>query len=151
VADPATTRGLFEHAAGDPPASPSVDRLRETGADLVDQIEQPLREQLRQATERQAELQRQLRTYELLAEYGLPLPGSSRAGDSQVTSPAFLATLAEATDEAALEERIADRAAAVLAEQPGGRSRVVSREQPLPWPVALGVESAQEFAAVLRG
>ena len=128
VADPATTEGLFEAKTQKPaPTTPdshessleslTLEQLSLARPDLLEQVATPIQEalqaKLKQAGEQIAQLQRQGRIVELLTRYGLPLPGSEHSQEQRVTSKAFVATLAEATTDEALEARIADRAAVV--------------------------------------
>lgn len=143
VADPATTRGLFEQTSNETPLleSLTVEQLSSQRADLVEAIERPLVEQI-------ALLKRRVRIADLLAEHNLPLPGAKHA--DRVTTPAFLETLLGAANEEALEALVADRAALVRSAT-SSSSPVVSREQRwLPGDSRRGAESAKEFAASLR-
>ncbi len=125
VADPATTRGLFEDAGA---RSQVVEQLDTARGEI-------------------AKLGRRLRIFELLAEHGLPLPG---AGDAdRVVSRAFLETLTQARSDDALVSLVADRAALVR-EADRDVQPIESREQrwfdePREMPT-----SAREFAAALR-
>jgi hypothetical protein len=126
VADPATTRGLFEHAGDGSQISEQLDAAR-------GEIER---------------LERRLRIVELLAEHGLPLPGSR---DSQrVVSEAFVQMLSEAKTDEALAALVADRAALVC-ETRSRTQPIESREQRW-FDESRGdsVRSAEEFAASLR-
>ncbi len=120
VADPATTSGLFEQ------------RSEES---LVDQ-------QLQEARQQIARLERQLKIAQLLAEHSLPLPVAN--DDQQLISPAFFQSLEEAADEKQLAALVADRAAIV-------RQPVVSREQRwLEDKKSRTPATAEEFAAAVR-
>ncbi len=130
VADPATTRGLFEHTASEDP------------------VAGPLAAQLTAARQQVATLARRVRIFERLAEHGLPLPGTRDA--ERVVSATFLASLVEAETDELLASLIADRAALVR-ESTIRPSAMASREQY--WfgerePDAPA--SAKEFAAALR-
>lgn len=131
VADPATTRGLFEHDE-----SAIRQQLKRSEAALSE------------AQQRIHRLERELRIYDLLAEHGLPLPGSSNPADRATTSDAFVATLAEATDDELLERLIVDRKRAV-----GSRRSLqpTSREQHAgEFTEAFStIGSAKEFAAAV--
>ncbi|QDU54321.1 hypothetical protein [Aeoliella mucimassa] len=126
VADPATTRGLFES---------NTTESKNTEAKT---IEATLREQV-------ARLKRELRIVELLAKHGLPLP--SAGAINPAVSPAFLESLTTAKDEPTLEALVADRAA--LVRQPLG-TPVTSREQHWFTDTRGQQETAAEFAAALR-
>ncbi|WP_425396706.1 hypothetical protein [Aeoliella sp.] len=143
VADPATTRGLFEQTAGETQLleSLTVEQLSSHRADLVEAIERPLVEQL-------ALLRRRVRIAELLAEHNLPLPGAQHA--ERVTTAAFLETLLHASSDEKLETLIADRAALVRSAT-SHAGPVVSREQHwLPTDSHRKSESPKEYAASLR-
>lgn len=149
VADPATTRGLFE-AAGGPTQlleKLTLDQLTQARSDLLQSIREPLESQLQEAQRQIAKLNRQVRIAELLTAHGLPMPG---AHDSQsVTTSAFIETLQAAADERALEALVADRAA--LARQSADRQHAAkSREQRWLGDHAGSVASPKEFAASLR-
>jgi hypothetical protein len=143
VADPATTRGLFEQT--EPNAlmfeSLSLEQLAIERPDLVEAIERPLAQQLEFA-------KRRIRIAELLAEHGLPFPGTDKA--ERVTTPAFVEQLLTASSDDVLEALVADRAA--LVEGFANRPTVVtSREQR--WATndrEPSSETAKEFAASLR-
>lgn len=125
VADPATTRGLFEHDAGH---------------------QMQLSEQLDAARGEIARLERRLVIFELLAEHGLPLPGTPNA--ERAVSGEFLDVLATAGDESAVRALVADRAALV---REAGASQVESREQRwLDDERSQSPATAEEFAAAVR-
>lgn len=144
VADPATTRGLFEQQQ--PPIeqprffeSLTLESLRAARPDLIEAACGELRTQ-------QQRLERRLRIAELLAEQGLPLPGR----DAAITSDAFVATLLEAENDQVLRARIADRAALVRAGRTSNLAE--SREQS---PLGLtdhreACPTAKAFAEALR-
>ncbi|MCO6045757.1 hypothetical protein NG895_17810 [Aeoliella sp. ICT_H6.2] len=143
VADPATTRGLFEHTAANAQLleSLTVERLSSERADLVEAIERPLVEQL-------ALLKRRVRIAELLAEHNLPLPGARHA--ERVTTPAFLDTLISAASEEVLETLVADRAALARSATGGYRPIVAREQQWLAGEPRRPAETAEQFAASLR-
>ncbi len=151
VADPATTQGLFEQATVELPMleSVTIEELTVTRPDLVDAISLPLREQIEQSDERLHEWQRRVRIMELLSEHGLPIPGSTDPDSQRLTSDAFVTTLLEAASDEVLEERIADRAAAVRSLEKGApvssrEQRAISSNCRLPV-----LESAADFAAAI--
>lgn len=126
VADPATTRGLFEQSEG--------------------QLES-LVEQLASARSKIAALERRIRVLQLLAEHELRLPGSRDT--ERAVSPAFMNMLLAAASEEALEALVADRATLVSRSQ--APTTVVAREQQyLPTTEQPRMQSAKEFAASLR-
>lgn len=147
VADPATTRGLFEQEEVDsgqgtviseetaaPSALATDDRL------LATQIHaelSTLREQL-------ATYKRQERIRDLLLEHDLPLPHDRDPQSRRITSPAFLEALEATTDDATLKKLVADRAAAVRRDP---QSFARSREQS---PPAKPISTAADFARAIK-
>lgn len=126
VADPATTRGLFEQTEGD-----LAHRTEELAA----------------ARGKIAGLERRIRVLQLLSEHELRLPGSRDAG--RAVSPAFMNVLLEATSDEALEALVADRAA--LVSRTVDSPAVIAREQQyLPTGATAKTQSAKEFATALR-
>lgn len=109
VADPATTRGLFEGVT----PKLTLESQREHHGALIESIEAPLRERIDELAHREERLQRQVFILETLSRYDLPLPSAGSAEAERITSPSFLATLYEAQSNAVVERRIADRADAV--------------------------------------
>jgi len=142
VADPATTRGLFEsaeHAAGTGSgpreagglaqpvalAEVTVEMLKKQRPDLVETI---LQEQSAALSALEAELQRlraaealeekKRRVRQLLDEYELPNPEAAEGWAKALLSPRFLESLLAAADEEAMRRLLEERAAiarAVLA------------------------------------
>ncbi|MCX7425361.1 MAG: hypothetical protein NTW96_07010 [Planctomycetia bacterium] len=124
VADPATTRGLFESAgdAGDADAAPTlaeatVEHLRRHRADLVEAIvSEPTAEieRLRAEVERlrlaEAMAQKNRLVRRLLSEAELPDPDSGGPWARSIVSRRFIETLLAAPDEAAILELIEERA-----------------------------------------
>ncbi len=142
VADPATTRGLFESTT--PLASMTLAELTEARPDLVEQLREG-------AACKERELARRVRIAELLSEYGLPMPGGRDARHQRLTSATFVESLIEAATEEIVEARIADRAALVETCRTTGRPTVAVREQePLGGREAAGEATAEEFAASLK-
>jgi len=144
VADPATTRGLFEQV--DRPLT--VASLREYHGALVESIEAPLRERVDELANRETRLKRQVYILETLSRFGLPLPTERGAEAERITSIEFLATLYEASSNSIVESRIADRAEALRIE-----TEAASMEQTLlPGPTDdnIAESTAQFVAAVLR-
>lgn len=126
VADPATTRGLFE-GTGEPTSGPredppllaeaTVDDLRRYRVDLVDTL---LREQGAEFESAREELDR-LRALEtarrkraamtrLLQKHGLPDPEEADGWDRAVVSEQFVESLLAAPDETAMSRLIEERA-----------------------------------------
>jgi hypothetical protein len=142
VADPATTRGLFESAqdgaaTGSDPheaggsaqpvalAEATLQTLKEQRPDLVEMI---LQEQSTAAGGLKAELERlraaeavqekKRRVRQMLREYELPDPDAAEGWARSLVSPRFLESLLAAADEQAMRRIVEDRAAlarAVLA------------------------------------
>jgi hypothetical protein len=125
VADPATTRGLFE-SNGDTVAAENV-RLREELAET--------RRELDELKSRRAVDDRRSLVKRLLAEHRLPDPDSADANGQALVSPAFLETVFAAPDEAAMRRLMEDRAWLVrqalggLGQGNWGHGKPVAREQ----------------------
>jgi hypothetical protein len=145
VADPATTRGLYEHAAGresrvesqgpDAPAldlaldsrlltldSLTLDQLREHRPDLVAELQEAYDTQLEQLRARLDEMaaeervsRRRERIAQLLEHYELPNPAADVADRSGLVTPQFMETLLRAADDRAVERLIEQRAGLVRA------------------------------------
>lgn len=177
VADPATTRGLFEQQRdgqreGDRVAAPGIgwdqltlEELQLHRPDLVRELEQAqetqleeVRGQLDQAAAREAAAQRRERIRELLLEHDLPLPQSKDNGARRIVSEQFLQTLVSASTDDMVRRLVEERAALVHSARDwhgeNGRSgrRPVSRDQTA---LALGtngnqVHTAEQFAAAIR-
>jgi hypothetical protein len=148
VADPATTRGLFETqaAAGAPrPASPFPPglTLEQLGRDYPELVEAIGREQAAEIRRLQGEVERlsvlEARTArrelvrQLLREFHLPDPDADDRQAGSITSRRFIETLLAAPDEAAMRAMVEERAALVraLGGARGGESSLkpVSRDQ----------------------
>jgi hypothetical protein len=178
VADPATTRGLFEQTdrttsdddtVGDPTViawdALSIDEIRLRRPELLQEIEQAhaaelqqVQLQLDQAMAREAASRRRERIVELLQEHALPLPGSGTEASRQIVSEQFLQTLVGAADDEAVRRLVEERAALVRsasrwnAEHGRIGARPTSRDQ---FSIAGGangkVRDAKEFAAAISG
>jgi hypothetical protein len=132
VADPATTRGLFESVAApdgaaappaaDPPppvpwAELTIEELKRRRPDLVEVI---VREQAEALGGLRAEIDRlratevlrgkDLRARQLLHEYGLPHPDTAEGWEKSLVSPWFLESLMAAPDDEAMRAIVEDRA-----------------------------------------
>jgi hypothetical protein len=169
VADPATTRGLFEAASaatGSIESSASnaerlaeltIEQLREQRPDLVRAIEGPLEEQLRSLAAQidrvnveEAARQKRALGYRLLAEFTLPSPEADDAWSRAIVSPTFFEALLAAPDEPAMRRIVEDRARLVHSARNGSSSRVgsglpVSRDQQLVEGARSRVMDAAEF------
>lgn len=143
VADPATTRSLYESAeqVGFELAGLSLDALRAARPDLVEAIRGEasaellaVREELDQARTREAARCRHDAAIALLRQFQLPDPQPSEQGGGAIVSEQFFDSLLAAPDEPAMRQLVEERAAMVAAARrfgPAGgtASRPVSREQ----------------------
>lgn len=151
VADPATTRSLYESAAAvkaepddqirEQLAGLSLEGLRAARPDLVDAIRAEaaaegiaIREELDCLQAREAERERRAAAIDLLKEFNLPDPESADEGARAMVSELFFETLLAAPDEPAMRRLVEERsemiAAARRLDAAGWRqSRPVSREQ----------------------
>jgi hypothetical protein len=148
VADPATTRGLFESAEGDRTASPdltadrvkplTLDDLKREYPELVESIgrEQAaelsrLREEVERLTALEAGHRKRGVARRLLREFGLPDPETAEPLAEAVCSARFLDSLLAAPDERAMRELVEERSRLVrtLAGREGAASRPQSRDQ----------------------
>ena len=174
VADPATTRGLFESAAAstdvvvpstavDGLSELTLEQLREERCDLVRAIEAPLHDQLRKLSDQfdrvqfeEAARQKRELGHRLLAEYALPSPEADDAWSRAIVSPAFFEALMAAPDESAMRRMVEDRARLVQSARSGSSSRSgsglpVSRDQQLVEGARSRVMDAAEFARSITG
>ena len=141
VADPATTRGLFEQAAAAPLAGLTLEQLKARRPDLVEAIVQ---EQADRLSQLQADMERlqasetlhqkQALARRLLAEFDLPDPETAQGSGRSVVSRVFLESVLAAADERAMREIIEDRARLVHAagrhDPPArGSARPLARDQ----------------------
>lgn len=137
VADPATTRGLFE-SAGTPsdswPGRPAAaDSNGPTAAEGQAEVER-LREELARAREELAARLRADGARRLLAEHGLPDLQSNDPLDRAIVSPLFFDSLLACGDDRGRRALVEDRARLVraLRGQAGGSGQPVARD---PWTV----------------
>ncbi len=176
VADPATTSGLFEHAADQAHEGRerrpfawdalALDELRRHRPDLVREIEESasaelesLRRELDTAAAREALEKRRARIAQLLEEHELPPPGAAGESISPLVSERFMQTLVSAPDDETLVRLVEERAQLVrwarsLADSPRGRrTRPTSRDQleVVARERAPRVNSGKELAALVRG
>lgn len=132
VADPATTRGLFEAEAGVSLAQANgsgdgagtlrmseltVDALTEHRPDLIETLREEQRSELARLREEVARLraaeaqhEKQQLIRRVLAEFGLPNIDSAEGRAKSVLSTCFLESLQSAPDETAVRELVRDRA-----------------------------------------
>lgn len=128
VADPATTRGLFEqlqHAGQVPWSELSAGRLREHRPDLVEDLLRSLREELSAARAdvdqlrlKEAAQERERHIRSLLREHGLPEPETDTPWAQALVGESFWRSLLTAPDEATIARQILERAQ--LLERMGG-------------------------------
>lgn len=175
VADPATTRGLFEHAADVERQSDdrpefcwdelTLDQIQLHRPDLMQEWRQAhesqleeIRQQLEELAVREATAGRRERITQLLLEHNLPLPQSESDSVKRLVSDQFIQTLMNASSDEALRRLVEERAALVRSARSwnGGNGRVgrrpVSRDQTS---LVFGgnenrVSGAAEFAAAIR-
>jgi hypothetical protein len=151
VADPATTRGLFEAAGADvlpdAPVRPpglgglSVEALRRHRPDLVESIEaeaaaecQSLRQEVERLRGQSADYRRRETVRRLLREHHLPEPDDDGPLARAITGPAFVEALLGAESEEAIRAMVEERARLVHALRPRaawGDGRPTARDQRL--------------------
>lgn len=148
VADPATTRGLYESAATQGPAAAAclvegarqwtLEQLRAQRPDLVAAIEAEATAALRSEVDRlracEAAHARRATIARLLKEYRLPDPQALDDATRPMVSDLFMESLLAAPDERSMRALVQERAEVIAAAQKldgatAGRSRPLSREQ----------------------
>jgi hypothetical protein len=147
VADPATTRGLFEamspgsatsNRSGFEWSSLTLEQLEAHRPDLVSTARRDESNKLRQLQEELDGLRlehgvqvRRERALRLLAEYKLPAPGSTDELAQAIVSPAWFESLVMAESEQAMRAMLAERAELVsaLGRRAAAASHPISREQ----------------------
>lgn len=166
VADPATTRGLFESAGGteatevDPIAELTLESLRQRRPELVEAIVREtadelarLREDVSRYEAAEALRHKQARARQLLKEFHLPDPDRAQGWAKVLVSPRFFQTLLESPDEEAMRQIVEDRAAlarsmaALAPPERFAEARPLSRDQ-----LALdlaGPQDAKAFVAAI--
>ncbi|MDY0165916.1 MAG: hypothetical protein RBS80_05185 [Thermoguttaceae bacterium] len=154
VADPATTRGLFEGgAAGGAPcdlASLSVELLAEHRADLVEAIRAEAAGELQRLREELDRMQRRETARGMLAEFGLPSPDHPSPAARAVTSPEFFESLVAADGEASMRALVEERARLVRSLDGGTGTGAQSRDQLLVESLFRPLD-AKTFAAAITG
>ncbi len=154
VADPATTRGLFEAAgnaavpaepaAGPPPPSElTVEALRQRRPDLIEAVVQEataetarLRAELDRLEAAEAVRQKQRRVRQLLKEHHLPDPERAEGWSRLLVSESFLQVLMQSASEDVMRQLVEERAAlarGVALASPADPARPLSQD-----PLALG-------------
>jgi len=123
VADPATTRGLFESQVAqnaDRLAELTLEQLKNDRPDLVEAVQQEqlseqqhLQEEVEQLRIREAAHQRRQAAVAMLAQAGLPNPDSSDAWSQAIVGEQFMQSLISATNEAEMRRLVEDRARVV--------------------------------------
>jgi hypothetical protein len=150
VADPATTRGLFESQAadasppaGDGPAPLTVEDLKREHPQLVEALCEPqaaevrrLEAEVARLTEAESLHRKREHVRRLLREFHLPEADSTDPQAAAVTSPRFVESLLAAPDPRAMRELVEERARLVHslggdAAHAAGCGRPVSRDQHL--------------------
>jgi len=143
VADPATTRGLFESQGVEPDARPAgqpteegtsslgeltVEQLRQHRPDLVGAlVAEPaeriaaLEAEIDRLEASEAAGQRRLLVRRLLGEFHLPDPDTAEGPARSIVSQVFLEALMTAPDEAAVRALVEERACLVRGVQAAGR------------------------------
>jgi len=144
VADPATTRGLFEShhgvdgtiAAGKAAAGPTLETLKRDCPQLVEQIQAEQADELKRLSAEVARLEgleaagrRRETIRRLLREFRLPDPDDQRPGAQSVTSRRFIEALMAAGGEREIRELIEERAALVRGLQ--GNAKPLARDRHL--------------------
>lgn len=141
VADPATTRGLFESddsAQGDQLLeSLTLEQLREKRPDLTEQLladsqkqVNQLQEELEQLRSAEVDHKKQETVQALLAEFGLSENGSPETWKRHVVTESFVDSLLQIDDEATMRQMIQERVQlARNVAGSGGKNRPISREQ----------------------
>ncbi len=139
VADPATTRGLFESASETDTAAPvatgtanplTLDDLQRDYPDLLESIRQQqaaeisrLQQEIERLTAREAIHHNRSMARRLLAECGLPDPDASEPWAKAVVSERFLELLLAAPDEQAMRVLVEERARLVRTLAGSGATR----------------------------
>jgi hypothetical protein len=159
VADPATTRSLFESAdAAGVLESLTAEELRRLRPDLVETLLEEQAGETRRLNDELARLriehaaaERYALISRLLHEQGLPAIEASDRWSQAVISPSFLAELQHAPDETAVRALVEERTRLVAEARRGtplsGKPR--SREQGVA--EAGGVRDGKTFARLVRG
>jgi hypothetical protein len=144
VADPATTRGLFEATSASPAAWAELDveSLRRHRPDLVEALGAAPQEELARLREevgrlRAVEATQKKRTVmgRLLREFELPNPETDHPEEKLIVSEAFVESLLQTPDELAMRQLVEERSRLVHALRrsrvAGGGGRPTSRDQNL--------------------
>ncbi len=145
VADPATTRGLFEGTDGTPSPETqqqvleglTVQQLRQHRPELIQEVLaeqdgelQRLRAELQQLEEAEMARQQRAQMKRLLSEFQLPDPDSRDPKARAIVGPRFVDQLLASPDQQAMRELVEERARLVRASG-GGTPQVMSAGSPL--------------------
>ena len=140
VADPATTRGLFE-SSGASPARPrlGLDDLKRDYPELVEALSatqdvelERLRTEIRRLSALESAQEKQRDVRELLREFHLPEPDAADPQGKAITSRQFVESLLAAPDRQTMRSMVEERAALVrtlVAPAFGTSGKPVSRDQ----------------------
>jgi hypothetical protein len=136
VADPATTRGLFEAAATEPAKRLSVDNLKREYPELIESIDREqaaevsrLRQEVERLTALEAAHQKRGVARRMLREFGLPDPEKAEPLAGSVCSERFIESLLAANNEGAMRELVEERARLVRALSGQAASRSAAQPQ----------------------
>lgn len=178
VADPATTSGLYEHAAGTnsekravAATSPgawdelTLAQLHQHRPDLVREVQwayesqlEHVRSELDAMVAREKATRRRELILEVLQQNDLPLPTSDGALDGCLISPEFVETLMRAADDETVRQLVEERAELVRSAWRWSNERRPPDRQPRSrdqMALAAGtnghIGNAAEFAAAIRG
>ncbi|HEX4415164.1 MAG TPA: hypothetical protein VH107_16140 [Lacipirellulaceae bacterium] len=154
VADPATTSGLYEHAASEEHAAEAIESVNDvlTGAgidsitleqlrrdrpELITEIEQAYDVQLDQVRHRLDEMlaqeaasRRRERILQLLQEFELPLPSAKEGPAKRIVSDEFMRSLMQAPTDADVRSLVEVRAALVQSASGWTNGRTVPDRRP---------------------
>ncbi len=145
VADPATTRGLFENAAGGDPSGDentrpelTVEDLRQDHPELVEQLcrnqadeLKRLRDEVERLTDGETSHRKQALIRQVLRECHLPDPESDDPQARAIVSDGFIESLLAASDERAIREAIEERARLVRSLGVAGTLRRAGDRRPV--------------------
>jgi len=170
VADPATTRGLFE-SQGDPSSGIqtvvlseiTLEQLRALRPDLIEALAAGqadelarLRGEVSRHRLEAALLERRRLVRRVLREFELPDPEDDDQWTREIVGGDFLESLLSAPDEAAIRQLVQERAKLLagarrlVTQAPSGAPRIISREQGRVEGVHESFD-ARRFAEALRG
>lgn len=171
VADPATTRGLFESRSNDVELGANgcgnqeieeltCEKLKDARPDLVEQLvmEQSqevlrMREQLDEMHEKETVERHRGRAMALIREHGLPDPDSSDPAARAIVGPEFVASLLACNSDSEIRRLVEERAllvASALRWQNSTKARKpISRDQHLVTEPPQKIDTGAEFAKLI--